>query len=131
MNVLNLNYEREKKKTKDTFFVQIPNAFVRNKELNMQEKIFYIYVCGFGNSCFQNQSKICNELGITKPTLRKVMKGLEEKNYIYVQRKYSENAKEKATPVIYPLPLDKETGLLTNHYKEILDYSKTTFPSDY
>ncbi|WP_332585985.1 hypothetical protein [Clostridium sp.] len=59
------------------------------------------------------------------------MISLEEKNYIYVQRKYSEKAKEKATPIIYPLPLDKETGLLTNHFKEIIKYSCKKSPSDY
>lgn len=131
MTILNFNdYEREKK-TKDNYFFQVPNAFSRNEELNMCEKMFYIYVCGFGNKCFQNQSKICKELCISKPKLRRLMISLEEKNYIYVQRKFSEKAKEKATPIIYPLPLDKETGLLTNHYKEIIKYSKEKYPSDY
>ncbi|MGL5067248.1 MAG: helix-turn-helix domain-containing protein [Sarcina sp.] len=97
----------------------------------MQEKMFYIYIRGFGNECFQNQSAICKELGISRPTLRKLMKGLEGKKYIYVQRKYSENKKEKATPRIFPLPLDEKTGLLTEYHQEIISYSKEKYPSDY
>ncbi|WP_017825422.1 helix-turn-helix domain-containing protein [Clostridium botulinum] len=130
MTILDFTYEKDKK-TKDNYFFQVPNAFSRNMELSMDEKMFYIYVCGFGNKCYQNQTTICKELSISKPKLRKIMKGLEEKKYVYIQRRFGEKTKEKATPVIYPLPLDKRTGLLTNHYKEILDYSKTTFPSDY
>ena len=104
----------EKKYTKENFYTPIFNAFMRN-DLSMQEKAFYIYVCGFGENYFQSQANICKDLNITKPTLRKLMKSLEEKNYIYVQRKYSHKTKEKATPVIFPLPLDEKTELLSHH----------------
>ena len=104
----------EKKYTKENFYTPIFNAFMRN-DLSMQEKAFYIYVCGFGEKCFQSQANICKDLNITGPTLRKLMKSLEEKNYIYVQRKYSHKTKEKATPVIFPLPLDEKTELLSHH----------------
>lgn len=53
---------------------------MRNKELNLQEKAFFIYIQGFGEKCFQNQTTICEELCISKPTLRKLMKSLEEKS---------------------------------------------------
>ncbi|EHK2326859.1 GIY-YIG nuclease family protein [Clostridium perfringens] len=109
----------------------INNAFMRNKELNIQEKSFYIYVRGYGDKCFANQSTICDDLAISKPTLRKLMKSLEDKSYIYVQRKYSARTKEKATPVIFPIPLDENTGLLTEYHKEIIEYTKYKYPSDY
>lgn len=120
-----------KKKTKDTFFFQVPNAFMRNSHLNLQEKSFYIYLNGFGDKCFQNQSVICKELSISKPTLRKLMTSLEEKNYIYVQRKFSSKTKEKATPIIFPLPLDENTGLLTSYHEQIISHLRNNYPSDY
>ncbi|MEG1481805.1 hypothetical protein [Clostridium sp.] len=52
MTILNFNDYEKEKKTKDNYFFQVPNAFSRNEELNMCEKMFYIYVCGFGNKCF-------------------------------------------------------------------------------
>lgn len=117
--------------TKDNYYTSVFNAFMRNTELTLQEKSFFIYLQGFGDKCFQNQSVICKELSITRPTLRKLMKSLEEKNYIYVQRKYSQKTKEKATPVIFPIPIDKNTGLLSRHYESLIGYLKRTYPSDY
>lgn len=83
------------------------------------------------DKCFQRQKVICDDLNITPTTLRKLMKSLEEKNYIYVQRKYSEKSREKKIPVIFPIPLSETTGVLIEHYKEIIAYSKISFPSDY
>lgn len=120
----------EKKYSKENFYTPIFNAFMRNK-LSLQEKSFYIYIRGFGEKCFQSQANICKDLNITGPTLRKLMKSLEEKNYIYVQRKYSHKTKEKATPVIFPLPLDEKTGLLSHHSQQIISYLQNTYPSNY
>ena len=120
----------EKKYTKENFYTPIFNAFMRN-ELSLQEKSFYIYIRGFGEKCFQSQANICKDLNITGPTLRKLMKSLEEKNYIYVQRKYSHKTKEKATPVIFLLILDEKTGLLSHHSQQIIRYLQNTYRSDY
>lgn len=89
--------EKKKNYTKETYYTTITNKFMRESNLTLQEKAFYIYLCGFGDKCFQNQATICKELGVTRPTLRKLMISLEEKNYIYVQRKFSNKTKEKAT----------------------------------
>ncbi len=59
------------------------------------------------------------------------MKSLEGKGYIYIQRKYSHKTKEKATPVIFPMPIDENTGLLSQHSKQLIGYMKLTYPSDY
>jgi len=124
-------YKKKKEYNKDNFYSPVFNAFIRNIELNIQEKAFFIYLQGFGEKCFQNQATICEELTISKPTLRKLMKSLEEKGYIYIQRKYSHKTKEKATPVIFPMPIDENTGLLSQHSKQLIGYMKLTYPSDY
>lgn len=129
MEVIELsNYHQ--KKNKDTFFVQITNSFMRNS-LSLQEKAFYIYVSGFGQKCFKTQKNICKDLSITAPTLRKVINSLEEKKYIYVQRKYSENSKEKNPPVIFPMPIDENTGEPSKYVTTIINQLKMTYPSDY
>lgn len=124
-------YKKKKEYNKDNFYTPVFNAFIRNKDLNIQEKCFFIYIQGFGEKCFQNQTTICEELNISKPTLRKLMNGLENKNYIYVQRKYSHNTNEKQPPVIFPIPIDENTGLLSKHHKSLIEYLNSTYPSDY
>ena len=132
-NLSDFEYYKIKKKeyTKDNFYTSVFNAFMRNKDLTLQEKSFFIYLQGFGEKCFQNQANICKELNISRPTLRKLMRQLEDKNYIYVQRKYSHKTKEKATPVIFPIPIDEKTGMLSKHYKSLIEYMKKIYPSDY
>ena len=117
-------YKKKRDYTKENFYTPVFNAFMRNNELNTQEKSFFIYIQGFGNNCFQNQTTICEELAISKPTLRKLMKSLEEKGYIYIQRKYSHKTKEKATPAIFPIPIDENTGLLSQHSKQLYSNQK-------
>lgn len=105
---------------------------MRESKLNLQEKAFYIYLRGFGDKCFQNQAIICEELGVTRPTLRKLMLSLEEKNYIYVQRRFGSKTKEKATPIIHVIPLNKnDESRPSQHIDSLLDYLKITYPSDY
>lgn len=124
-------YKKKKEYTKENFYTPVFNAFIRNTELNIQEKCFFVYIQGFGDKCFQNQTTICEELQISKPTLRKLMQNLETKGYIYVQKKYSHKTKEKATPVIFPMPIDENTGLLSQHSKQLIEYMKLSYPSDY
>lgn len=123
--------KKKKEYTKENYYFPVPNAFMRNNELSLQEKSLFIYFNGFGDRCFQRQKIICDDLRITPTTLRKLMKSLEEKNCIYVQRKYSEKSKEKSTPIVFPIPLDEKTGMLTKHHKEIIEYLKEKYPSDY
>ncbi|MDK0599700.1 hypothetical protein ACV3NL_04110 [Clostridium perfringens] len=130
-NISDFNlYKKKKEYNKENYYTPVFNAFMRN-ELTMQEKSFFIYICGFGEKCFQSQANICSDLNITGPTLRKLMKSLEEKNYIYIQRKYSHKTKEKATPIIFPMPVDENTGLLSQHSQQIIRYLQNTYPSDY
>lgn len=135
MLLYDLEAERQKKKkdyTKETFYTPVTNKFMRESTLSLQEKAFYIYLRGFGEKCFQGQEIICNELRITRPTLRKLMISLEEKKYIYVQRKYGTKTKEKATPVIHTIPLDtKDESKPSQYVDSLLDYLKSTYPSDY
>lgn len=120
-----------KKRTKESYFIQVTNSFSRNSDLNLQEKMFYIYLRGYGDECFTNQSVICKELNVSKPTLRKLMNSLEEKKYIHVQRKYSSNNKEKASPIIRPIPVDDNTGKPSLDVKTLLEYLNKKYPSDY
>lgn len=39
--------------------------------------------------------------------MKKCYYNLEEKNYIYVQPKFNTKTKEKTTPIIHVIPLDK------------------------
>ena len=108
MLLYNLEEERKKKNyTKETYYTPITNKFMRESNLTLQEKAFYIYLCGFGDKCFQNQATICKELGVTRPTLRKLM-------------------------IIHVIPLDKnDESRPSQHIDSILDYLKRTYPSDY
>lgn len=41
-------YKKKKEYNKDNFYTPVFNAFMRNIELNIQEKAFFIYLQGFG-----------------------------------------------------------------------------------
>ena len=109
----------KEKVTKESYFVKTYNSFMRNVELTLAEKSLYIYIIGFGNSCFVSQKTMMRDLGITKPTLRKVLRNLEEKGYIYIQHRYAEDNNERLTNVYRYVPVDKNTG---KPIKEIFQY---------
>lgn len=100
----------KEKVTKENYFVKAYNSFMRNVELTLVEKSLYIYIIGFGNSCFVSQKIMMRDLGTTKPTLRKLLRNLEEKVYIYIQHRYVDGNNERLTNVYRYVPVGKNTG---------------------
>lgn len=106
------------------YFIQLPNSFTRNINLNIYEKMIYIYLWGFaGNSQYgyPGMARISRELGITKPTIIKTLKSLEEKNGLYIiNRKYAKNKKIKATNLYYLAEIDYNNGSFMSGSLEIV-----------
>lgn len=118
--------EFKKKITQDNYFVQIHNSFVRNKALTLQEKL--LYIMGFGDECFIRQTRMQKALGLTKPTLRKLLKSFNYKGHLHIQNRYGQDKKEKLTNIYRFIPVNEDTG---EPLKEILGYCNQRYYNDY
>ena len=101
--------EKDKRKdyTVDNFYVPVMNGFMRNNELNHYEKLIYIYLQGYGQNCFVAHSTISKDLGISRSTVIRTLKSLEEKDWLCVIQRYNE--KERLTNVYIIAPLCDKT----------------------
>ena len=117
--------------TPRTYFVQVPNSFIRNPNLTSKEKMMYIYLWGFGGesmNMYPAQGRMKKELGWSKPTIINVLKSLEEKGGLYIiNRKYKET-NEKATNLYYLAEIDSMSG---DFIKSSIDIVKLVYPDKF
>ncbi len=112
MGLISFIEEKEKRKDINTFFSQITNSFIRNEELNVTEKIMYIYLKGYGDGSFPSQKTIMKHLQLSKPTIIKTLDSLQSKGYLYVHRRFK--GKEKLTNLHFLAEIDDKTGKPSN-----------------
>lgn len=104
-------------------FVQVPNSFMRNRSLNVTEKVLYIYIWGYGVStgqAYPSQTRIMDDLGISKPTIRKTLASLQEKKAILILNRIFKGTNEKSTNLYCLCRIDYKTGEFDNEYLEKL-----------
>ena len=108
--------------TPRSYFVQVPNSFMRNPNLTMQEKSMYIYLWGFGGenmNAYPSQARMIKELGISRPTIYKILKSLEDKGGLYIlNRKYKNE--EKTTNLYYLCAINNNDGCFIKDYLNIV-----------
>lgn len=78
----------------------VPKKVMVDRNLHIQSKALYAYFCsysGAGNSCIPSQKLICKQLSLTRNTLVKYIKELEEANYIEVIKNQSETGQTLTT----------------------------------
>lgn len=113
-----------------TYFVQVPNEFIRNKDIDIKEKMLYIYLLSFASgryNAYPGLKRMQDELGITKKTIIKILKSLEEKEGIYIiNRVYKNNPNKKGTNLYYLSEIDSQTGSFRKGY---LDVVKEMYPN--
>lgn len=115
--------------TPQSYFVQVPNSFVRNTELNIKEKMMYIYLWGFGGASmnvYPSQSRMVRELALSKPTVISTLKSLEEKGGIYIINRVYKNNNEKTTNLYYLAQIDTTSG---SFIKKSIDIVKLLYPN--
>ena len=70
--------------------VQLPNNMTVTKELDPKDLLIYVTIKSFSNSktlqCNPSLETIVKKSGVSKPTVRKSIKKLEELNYIEVKK---------------------------------------------
>lgn len=113
------------------FWIPVYNGLLRSDSLTGNELKIYLYYLSHGSVCFKTHSLISTELGLGIRTIQRCNKSLEDKKYIYVQRLYKDNSKEKDTLKVFPIPLSKYTGKLTENAIDMLEYFLEKYPSDY
>lgn len=111
-----------------SYFIQVPNSFIRNENLSVTEKMMYMYILGFGfdrRGVYPSQTRMMKELGLSRPTIIKTLKSLEEKGGLYIINRYYKNKKEKTTNLYYLCEIDSSTG---DFNKKYLDIVKALYP---
>ncbi|WP_195972632.1 helix-turn-helix domain-containing protein [Clostridium thermobutyricum] len=96
-----MNYDRKiniKVSEKDMYVVA-PISFMRNNQYTLYEKGVYLYLKSYGvnsNMAFPSIDKIANDLSLSRPTVIKTIKSLEEKKGVVI-RKGKRGTKENNT----------------------------------
>lgn len=109
--------------TPRTYFVQVPNSFIRNPNLTTNEKMMYLYLWGFGGEAmnmYPSQARMERELKLSRPTIIKILKSLEEKGGLYIIQRIRKDTKEKATNLYYLCAIDNNSGDFQKGYLDII-----------
>lgn len=107
-----------------SYFVPVPNSFIRNLNLTIYEKMIFIYLWGFGGGekkhCYPSQGRMSKELKISKSTIIRSLKTLEEKGFVYIINQYKAITKEKVSNLYYLCEIDNEIGDPKPRYFELV-----------
>lgn len=115
-------------KNSQTYFIQVPNSFMRNTELNLYEKGLYLYIWGYAGDkkgAYPSHQKMMKHLGISKSTVIRNLKTLEEKGGICMLNRIKKDTKEKSTNIYYLADIDINDGTFI---KESIDIVKKLYP---
>ena len=80
-------------------YVVTPISFIRNNTYSLYEKGLYLYLKSYGvnsNMAFPSIDTISNDLSLSRPTVIKVLKSLEDKKGLVI-RKGKRGSKENNT----------------------------------
>ena len=113
--------------TSQTYFIQVPNSFMRNKDLNIYEKSLYLYIWGYGGDrrgAYPSHGAMIEHLGISKSTVKRSLKSLEEKGGICILNRIKKGTNEKSTNIYYLAEIDVNDG---NFIKESIDIVKKIY----
>lgn len=103
----------------------VPKKMMKDKNITIYDKAVLCYMLsytGSGNTCFPSYASMIEHLGISKPTLSKSIKSLQESGYLEVSRLFSDpmkhNNKYKIVFLSNENDLDGHFGEPTR-YKEV------------
>lgn len=114
--------------TSQTYFIQVPNSFMRNPDLNIYEKSLYMYIWGYGGDrrgAYPSQGLMVKHLGISKSTVIRNLKSLEEKGGICILNRIKKATKEKSTNIYYLADIEVNDGTFI---KKSIDIVKQIYP---
>ena len=130
----------EIKSTSKVSYIPFTNTFRSYKGLNINEKMVYLTLwsmAGEKSYAFPSGKKICEELGISRNTLLRTLKSLEEKGCIYTIYQYDKETDRQLSNLYYVIEWianesrfnDEHFELLKRLYptkKRYLDYDEIT-----
>lgn len=88
---------------KKSYFVQIESTFINNPKYTTIEKLVYLSLCTYAGqkrNCFPGQEGIAKNLGVTRMTINKTIKSLQEKNGIYIINQYTKTGRRTSNTYI-------------------------------
>lgn len=76
-------------------FTRIPNSLIENKKLNLEERLFLIFVCSRIEGFVFYKFNLHDLLGIKKGSLDRIWKSLTQKGHIKSERRRTTDIKFK------------------------------------
>ena len=106
----------------------VPYAFRDRMDLKPMEKYMYEVIRSYAGQkgyCWHGLNNLMTFFGMSKPTLLKHLKNLEEKGGLYICNRYNKTTKEQLSNRYYIININPITGQFDN---EELDILKLRFP---
>ena len=117
-----LQFESVFRKTK---FIQIENNFINNPNYTTVEKLIYMSLCTYAfqkNNCYPSHSTLAENLGVSKITIIRNLKSLEDKGAIIIIKRKMQS-KRKISNLYVLSEIDSNTGeFIRDSIKEFEQY---------
>ena len=111
----------EIKSTSKVSYIPFTNTFRSYRGLNVTEKMVYLTLwsmAGEKSYAFPSALTICDELGISRNTLKKTLKTLEEKKCIYVINQFDKETERQLSNLYYVVEwIANESRFNTSHFE--------------
>ena len=111
----------EIKNTSKVSYIPFTNTFRSYRGLNVTEKMVYLTLwsmAGEKSYAFPSVPTICGELGISKSTLLRTLKTLEEKKCIYVINQFDKETERQLSNLYYVVEwIANESRFNTSHFE--------------
>lgn len=109
--------------TANTIFIQVPNSFMRNENLTINQKMIYLYLWGYGidlRPSYPSHATMKKHLGLSKPTIIEILKKLEELGGVYIINRIKKKTKAKTTNLYYLAEIDNKTGCFVDESLQMI-----------
>lgn len=110
------------------YFTQVPDMFVRRTDLNISEKILFIYIWGYAankGAAFPSNKRMQEELGMSKNTIIKTLSSLEAKGGIYILNQFKKSNGQQVANLYFLAEVNMQTGEFDSKY---LEMNKLLYP---
>ena len=111
-----------------SYFTQVPDMFVRRKDLTVGEKMIFIYIWGYAANkghAFPSNKRMQEELGMSKNTIIKNINALEAKGGIFIVNQFKKSSGQQVANLYFLAEVNMQTGEFDSKY---LDMNKLMYP---
>ena len=77
----------ENQTQREFFGIIVSKEIMENRELSIAEKFIYSYIASFKNSCYENNERIAERLGLSESVVAHALPKLAQKGFLVITKK--------------------------------------------